>query len=151
MQPLAYVRLKTQVQRDIQLDLAVDAFLLSNGAPVSVADVLARYHRPTPAPGEPLLQPPGSVGGGGGAKAAASEDATLASIERAANAVLARVAVENFNPNHDKLGRFTTSDGAVAPSDKDAPKPGTSNLPVTGMLGLVASTPEADGRGWGMY
>ena len=105
MQPLAFVRLKTQVARDIQLDLAVDAFLLSNGAPVSVADVLARYHRPTPAPGEPLLRPPGSAGGGGGgAKGAASEDATLASIERAANAAVVRVAAGNFNPNHDQAG-----------------------------------------------
>ena len=92
VQPLAYVRLKTQVAGDIQLDLAVDAFLLSSGAPVSVADVLARYGRPMPAAGEALLQPPGGAGGGGGGggvKAAASEDATLASIERAANAAAA--------------------------------------------------------------
>ena len=122
VQPLAYVRLKTEVKRDIQLDLAVDAFLLSNGAPVSVADVLARYNRPTPAAGEPLLRPPGSAGGGmgGGVKGAASEDATLASIERAANAV----AAGNFHSNHDKLGRFASSDepsAGDAPSSKNPP------------------------------
>ena len=83
-QPLAYVRIKTLVRRDTQLDLAVDAFLLNNGAPVARAATLARYHRPTPSPDEPLLQPPAASGGS--ARNVASEDVSLASIERAANA-----------------------------------------------------------------
>ena len=122
--PLAYVRLRTEVRRDIQLDLAVDAFLLSNGAPVGVADVLARYNRPTPGADEPLLRPPAAAGGGdggGGARGAASEDATRASLERAANGAEACVATGNFHPNHDKLGRFTTKDGAVATVVHEAP------------------------------
>ena len=100
VRPLAYVRLKTQVKRDIQLDLAVDTFLLSNGAPVAVADVLDRYNRPTPAADEPLLKPPGGAGGSGGegAKGAASEDATLASIERAANGLAAAANGESLPP-----------------------------------------------------
>ena len=81
--PLAYVRIKTLVRRDIQLDLAVDAFLLNNGAPVARADALERYGRPTPATEEPLLQPPAATNGS--ARAVASEDASVASIERAAN------------------------------------------------------------------
>ena len=125
VQPLAFVRIKTQVRQDIQLDLAVDAFLLSNGAPVSVADVLARYGRALPAAGAALLKPAGGGAGGGGGrgggvKGAASEDATLAGIERAANSAAGLIAAENFNPNHDKRGRFTTSDGATTPDDKDA-------------------------------
>ncbi len=81
--PLAYVRIKTLVRRNIQLDLAVDAFLLNNGAPVSRADALERYGRPTLDADAPLLQPPAATGGS--ARAVASEDASLASIERAAN------------------------------------------------------------------
>ena len=122
VQPLAYVRLKTQVAQDIQLDLAVDAFLLSNGAPLGLADVLARYGRPTPGADEPLLKPPGSAGGGGsggGAKAAASEDATLASIERAANGAASRLTFPNDDPYHDAQGRFTNAAGAVPPRNKD--------------------------------
>ena len=144
VQPLAYVRLKTQVAQDIQLDLAVDTFLLSNGAPLGLADVLARYNRPTPGADEPLLKPPGNVGGSGGAKAAASEDATLASIERAANAVLARLAAGNFNPYHDKLGRFTTGDGAVAPGSDAA---GESSAFDKGGWGSASGTdPSAAGQ-----
>ena len=81
VKPLAYVRIKTQARRDIQLDLAVDAFLLQNGAPVALADALERYGRPLPGPGEALLHP----ATGGGATGAASEVNTEASLERAAN------------------------------------------------------------------
>lgn len=81
--PLAYVRIKTLVRRNIQLDLAVDAFLLNNGAPVGRADALERYGRRTPRADEPLLQPP--LTPSGPARSVASEDASLASIERAAN------------------------------------------------------------------
>ena len=148
--PLAYVRLRTEVKRDIQLDLAVDAFLLSNGAPVGVADVLARYGRPTPGADEPLLRPPPAAGGGdggGGAKGAASEDATRASIERAANgAEAARVAAGNFNPNHDKLGRFTTAAGAGGAGGKAVPKPGAPGSPAAGKDGAKPGDP-----GWGLY
>ena len=129
VQPLAYVRLKTAAGQDVGRDLAVDTFLLSSGAPLSVADVLARYHRPMPAAGELLLQPPGSAGGsgdGGGAKAAASEEATLASIERAANAAMARVLADNYNHIHDKLGRFATRNNGASPIDKDTPEPGSA-------------------------
>ena len=73
--PLAYVRIRTLVRRDIQLDLAVDSFLLNNGAPVARADALERYGRPTPGADEPLLQPPAAAGGS--ARNAASEDASL--------------------------------------------------------------------------
>ena len=81
VKPLAFVRIKTQVKRDIQLDLAVDAFLLQNGGPISVADALERYNRPTPADAEPLLKPPVAAGPAGAAK----EDEAEATIERAAN------------------------------------------------------------------
>jgi hypothetical protein len=96
VRPLAFVQLRTQVKRDIQLDLAVDAFLLNSGAPVGTADTLARYNRPVPGQGESLLGAAGGAGGSaaggaggsasaGGSRGAASEDATLAGIERAAN------------------------------------------------------------------
>ena len=143
VQPLAHVRLKTQVKRDIQLDLAVDAFLLSNGAPVGVADVLARYNRPTPAADEPLLKPPGRFGGsgGGGAKGAASEDAALASIERAGNRAVSAFAIPNDNPYHDARGRFTDAAGAVTPGNKHgAPKRDPRGVKRTDHHAVTVST-----------
>ncbi len=80
VRPLAYVRIKTEVKRDIQLDLAVDTFLLTNGAPVSIADTLERYNRPTPGPDEELLKPPVAAAATG-----AQEDDATATIEKAAN------------------------------------------------------------------
>ncbi len=80
VKPLAYVRVRTQVKRDIQLDLAVDAFLLNHGAPVGLADALERFGRAVPKTGEPLL---GSKDGG--EAGTATEDNALATIERAAN------------------------------------------------------------------
>ena len=109
--PLAYVRIKTLVRRDIQLDLAVDAFLLNNGAPVARADALERYGRPTPAAEEPLLQPPAASGGS--ARNAAGEDASLASIERAAN--------EAESPAHSVAVVGAANDvAAIAPAAGDA-------------------------------
>ncbi len=116
--PLAYVRIKTSVRKDIQLDLAVDAFLLNNGAPLSLAGTLERYGRPLPGPGETLLHP--SLGGG--AKGAASEDTVEASLERAANGAAERVTAENFNPNHGEDGRFTSGDGAEGGRQSKSPK-----------------------------
>ena len=96
VRPLAWVRIKTQVKRDIQLDVAVDTFLLTNGAPVAVADALERYNRPTPGKDEPLLKAPA-----GGAAAAAQEDDNEATIERAANE--ARVAQDRADAANLKL------------------------------------------------
>ena len=88
--PLAYVRVKTLVRRNIQLDLAVDAFLLNNGAPVSQADALERYGRPTPGADEPLLRAMA-----GGARTTASEITAEASLERAANEAEPAVGAAN--------------------------------------------------------
>ena len=78
--PLAYVRVKTQVRRDIQLDLAVDTFLLNHGAPMALAAALERYGRPVPAAGETLLQARPDD-----ASATAREVSATVAIERAAN------------------------------------------------------------------
>ncbi len=78
--PLAYVRVKTQVRRDVQLDLATDTFLLNHGAPMGLAATLERYGRPVPATGEALLR----VGTEDEA-ATAREMNTTAAVERAAN------------------------------------------------------------------
>ncbi len=82
VKPLAYVRIKTKARRDIQLDLAVDAFLLNNGAPIARAEALERYGRPTPGADEPLLRP---AAGPGGVKGAVTQVTEEASLERAAN------------------------------------------------------------------
>ncbi len=82
VKPLAYVRIKTEVKRDIQLDLAVDTFLISNGVPVGIDDTLERYSRPTPGPDEELLKPAAASAGVAGA---AKEDEAEATIEKAAN------------------------------------------------------------------
>ena len=116
--PLAYVRLKTLARRDIQLDLAVDSFLLNNGAPIGLADALERYGRPLPGQGTPLLR-----AAAGGAKSTASEITSVASLERAANALTAAsAAAGNDNPYHDAQGRFTTAGGAVTPNPNSSPK-----------------------------
>ncbi len=82
VEPLAYVRVRTPVRRDVQLDLAVDTFLLNHGAPMSLAAVLERYGRPVPAAGETLLcARPGDAG------ATAREVDATAIVERAANEV----------------------------------------------------------------
>ncbi len=56
VRPLAYLKIKTEVKRDIQLDIAVDEFLLSNGAPLAVDDAMERYGREQPPEGATLLK-----------------------------------------------------------------------------------------------
>ena len=78
--PLAYVRVKTLVRRDVQIDLAVDTFLLNHGAPMGLSAALERYGRPVPAAGETLLRV-----GAEDAEATAREVSATAAVERAAN------------------------------------------------------------------
>ena len=88
--PLAYVRVRTPVRRDIQLDLAVDTFLLNHGAPMALAAALERYGRPVPGAGETLLQARPDD-----ASAAAREVSATTAIERAANEAGCQVGAAN--------------------------------------------------------
>jgi phage gp29-like protein len=55
---LAYIQIKAPEKDTVTQDLAVDTFLLAAGAPLSVADTLARYDRSQPDAGEELLTRP---------------------------------------------------------------------------------------------
>ena len=56
--PLAYIQISPPNAIDTAAEVAVDEFLLRSGAPVGLADTLARYNRPKPKDGEDLLTAP---------------------------------------------------------------------------------------------
>lgn len=56
---LAYLKFRKQEKKNVELDLAVDTFLLNAGAPLAINTTLERYGRPVPAAGEELLKVPG--------------------------------------------------------------------------------------------
>lgn len=53
-QVLAGIKLNLGTRQDVTQDMAVDNFLISAGAPISLNDLLERYGRPQPAPEEVL-------------------------------------------------------------------------------------------------
>ena len=52
---LAYIKLNTGVRQDVKQDIEVDRFLIEQGFPVAVTDVLERYGRPLPGDDEQLI------------------------------------------------------------------------------------------------
>lgn len=70
VEPLARVKILVSGLQCTMDDTAIDEFLLKHGAPLAVADVMERYGRPLPRPGEALLTP--GVGAGAGVAAARS-------------------------------------------------------------------------------
>ena len=54
---LAYIRIKSAAQSNIDEEIKIDTFLLSAGAPMSVQAALERYGRPTPDADDILLKP----------------------------------------------------------------------------------------------
>lgn len=58
---LAYLKFRKQEKKNVELDLAVDTFLLNAGAPLAITTTLERYGRPVPPAGEALLKPAGPL------------------------------------------------------------------------------------------
>jgi phage gp29-like protein len=58
---LAYLKFRKQEKQSIEMDLAIDTFLLNAGAPLAVKTTLERYGRPVPTPGEAMLSPSDGV------------------------------------------------------------------------------------------
>lgn len=54
--PLAYFRVCPPKRQNVDADLKVDEFMLRNGIPVAVTDVLERYSRPMPDDDEDLVE-----------------------------------------------------------------------------------------------
>ncbi len=61
--PLAYVKVVIPELKDSTKDLAIDQFLLTSGAPLSVKEIMERYNRTIPEAGEDLLKAPMAPGG----------------------------------------------------------------------------------------
>ncbi len=55
---LAYVKVLTSAKENITQDLAIDAFLVANGHPISQKQVAERYNRPLPDAADALLKAP---------------------------------------------------------------------------------------------
>jgi len=55
---LAYIRVKTGLRQKIDEDIKVDKFLIESGVPTAIKDILTRYGRPIPEPGQNLVRTP---------------------------------------------------------------------------------------------
>ena len=55
VQPLTRVHLNNSQRSNVDMDLKVDEFLLRHRAPLSLRQMLERYQRSLPAPGEKLV------------------------------------------------------------------------------------------------
>jgi len=61
--PLAYIKINTHTKQNVEHDIKIDEFLIKNGLPVAVDDVLERYGRARPDDDEELISAPGGTGG----------------------------------------------------------------------------------------
>lgn len=117
---LAYLRIKTAEKPNVAQELLVDDWLVKNGAPRAIKDVLEMYNRPVPDPGEPLLKAPapppmpGAPGKPGDpatepegkteqANAANDPIAPTPGFADAANAAVAKAISEDHAPLWDAL------------------------------------------------
>lgn len=64
VKPLAYIQISPPEKADVTQEVAVDEFLVRNGARLSVADALQRYGRPQAGEDEPVLTAPAVVPAG---------------------------------------------------------------------------------------
>ncbi len=55
---LAYLKIRVPENKNVDLDLKTDQFLVQSGAPLGVKNALERYGRQLPEPGEPTLTAP---------------------------------------------------------------------------------------------
>lgn len=115
VRPLAYLRIKTEVKKDVQLEVAVDTFLLTNGAPLAVDDVLERFGRQRPPKDAELLKAPAAAGA-----ETAKEDQTEATITKAINEARA-IVIDKGDAAAAKLQAETLRQvGAALKADRAA-------------------------------
>lgn len=112
---LAYLKFKQAEQQNVAQDLAIDTFLVNNGAPLSIKDTLERYGRAVPDSTADLLKPAIPPGGTGPAESndppeIANDDPSQPTLEDTAHTHFAMAVAADLQPIRERIAALLQID-----------------------------------------